>query len=98
MCDQENTFNKTDAEVVCYQLGLSGDIGIKTNFHCDSSDLDVLELAEFNDVSCTGREEKLINCSIAKGLSDCTVVGYICVQCPSEFTTALQGEKGSFLY
>ena len=97
MCDQENTFNKTDAEVVCYQLGLSGDV-INTNFHCDSSDPDLPEKAEYKDVSCTGREEKLINCSITEVYFDCTVVGYICVQCPSEFTTALQGEKGSFLY
>jgi hypothetical protein len=85
VCDGKKTFNKTDAEVVCYQLGLSGDV-INTNFHCDPSDPNVLEKAEFKDVSCTGREEELHDCSMntSVGIYDCIAEDCICFQCPEE--------------
>ena len=91
VCDGKKTFNKTDAEVVCYQLGLSGDV-INTNFHCDSSDRNVSEIAEFKDVSCTGREEELHDCKMNTRLKndDCPAEDCICFHCPGGSTTPLQ--------
>jgi hypothetical protein len=85
VCDGKKTFNKTDAEVVCYQLGLSGDV-INTNFHCDPSDPNVLEKAEFKDVSCTGREEELHDCKMNTPLKndDCPAENCLCFHCPVE--------------
>ena len=92
MCDGKKTFNKTDAEVVCYQLGLSGDVGINTNFHCDPSDHNVLEIAEFKDVSCTGREEELCDCKMNTLLENsyCPAEDCICFQCPGGSVAPLQ--------
>ena len=90
MCDGKKTFNKTDAEVVCYQLGLSGDVN-NTNFHCDPSD-NVFEKAEFKDVSCTGREEELHDCKMNTPVkkNDCPAENCLCFHCPGGSTTPLQ--------
>uniref|UniRef100_A0A1X7V0V9 SRCR domain-containing protein n=1 Tax=Amphimedon queenslandica TaxID=400682 RepID=A0A1X7V0V9_AMPQE len=77
LCDQ--TFNSTDAEIVCYQAGYSGGGSLYSHYFSNSSN-DVLLVT---DIECSVNDTSIEDCSISHYTkpSSCDVLSIVAVRC-----------------